>query len=195
MIPDTSLGLLEKLQSEQFDQNAWEEFVRRYARVLRDWARRWGIQGSDAEDLAQEVMLKLVRQMRDFRYDPTQSFRGWLKTVAYRTLARQRERSRRSVSLGESGQGHPVDSVEAHEDLDRLLRSQAEQELFELAAERVQARVRALSWHAFAMSAIDGLRGEEIAKRLGISLSAVYVAKYRVQKLLGEEIRRIGGDG
>jgi RNA polymerase sigma factor (sigma-70 family) len=192
-IPDTSIGLLERLRTEQFDQQAWEEFVGRYQRALTSWARRWGVQGSDAQDLAQEVLLKLVRHMRYFRYDPALSFRGWLKTVAYRTLVRQQEKSQRSLQLGESWHGHLVDSVEAREELDRLLRSQAEQELFELAAERVKARVKTLTWRAFEMSAIEGLSGEEAAHRLGISVSSVYVARYRVQKMLRETIHFIGG--
>jgi|LakMenEpi03Aug12_release.lakeMendotaPanAssembly.Ray.scaffolds.fasta_scaffold48486_3 RNA polymerase sigma-70 factor (ECF subfamily) len=195
MIPDTSLGLLERLQSEQFDQKAWEEFVRRYGRVLTGWARRWGAQGSDSQDLAQEVLLKLLHQMRDFRYDPKQSFRGWLKTVAYRTLRRQQEKSQRYIPLGGSWHGRLVDSVEAREDLERLLWQHAERELFELAAEQVRQRVRAVTWQAFELAAIEGLGGEEIAARLGISLSSVYVARYNVQKMLREEILLIGGGG
>ena len=42
-----------------------------------------GLQDADAEDVAQEILLKLARKLRDFAYDPKSSFRGWLKTVAH----------------------------------------------------------------------------------------------------------------
>jgi RNA polymerase sigma factor (sigma-70 family) len=40
-----------------------------------------GSQPSDADDVAQEVLLKLLTAMKKFRYDPSRSFRAWLKTV------------------------------------------------------------------------------------------------------------------
>ena len=78
---DTSITLLERLQQEQFDQAAWRESVRRYGRLLLHWARKWGADVAEAHDVTQEVLLNLVRQMREFRYDPARSFRAWLKTV------------------------------------------------------------------------------------------------------------------
>ncbi len=42
-----------------------------------------GLQDADAEDVAQEILLKLARKLRDFSYNPESSFRGWLKTVAH----------------------------------------------------------------------------------------------------------------
>jgi RNA polymerase sigma-70 factor (ECF subfamily) len=192
--PDTSVGLLERLRREQFDQEAWEEFVRRYGRVLIDWARRWGAGKSDANDLAQEVLLNLLRQMRGFHYDPAQSFRGWLKTVAYRTLSHQRQKSQRCVAPGGSRHAALIDSIEARENLQQILQREAELELFELAAQRVRHRVNPHTWEAFELTAVVGLSGEEASARLDMSLSAVYVARFNVQKMLREEIAMLGYD-
>lgn len=196
MIPDTSLGLMSRLRQAQFDQEAWEDFLRRYHRVLLDWSRRWGVQQADAQDLAQEVLLQLVRQMREFEYDPSQSFRGWLKTVAFRTLSRQRKRTGRCLGVVCDGSVHArlVQSLEAREDLERELLRLADQELLQLAAEQVKRRVAPHTWQAFEMLAISGIGGKEIATRLGMTLSSVYVARHNVQKMLGEEVRRLGGD-
>jgi hypothetical protein len=35
---------------------------------------------SDAEEVSQDILAKLARKLRDFYYDPSCSFRGWLKT-------------------------------------------------------------------------------------------------------------------
>ena len=75
----TSTSLLVRLQQAPADQAAWAEFVRRYGTRIHGWCRRWGLQEADAQDVCQDVLVKLVRAMRAFRYDPAQSFRGWLK--------------------------------------------------------------------------------------------------------------------
>jgi RNA polymerase sigma-70 factor (ECF subfamily) len=36
------------------------------------------LQESDAQDVAQAVLLELSRSMATFVYDPSRSFRGWL---------------------------------------------------------------------------------------------------------------------
>jgi RNA polymerase sigma-70 factor (ECF subfamily) len=90
----TSTSLLVRLQQAPADQAAWEEFVRRYGARIHGWGRGWGLQEADAQDVSQDVLLKLVRAMQAFRYDPARRFRGWLKTVAHHAwqdLARGRK--------------------------------------------------------------------------------------------------------
>ena len=78
---DTSLTLMMRLQQAPADLHAWDEFVRRYQPMIRDWCLRWGARPVDAEDVAQDVLLKLLAAMKTFQYDPGRSFRAWLKTV------------------------------------------------------------------------------------------------------------------
>jgi len=191
-IPKTSLGLLEQLQCEQFDQVAWDRFVSRYESVLVNWARRWGAQGADCQELAQEVLLKLVRSMRNFRYDPNLSFRSWLKTVAYRALKRQNEKFYRLRLLGESHTSTLLNSIEARGELHSILESQAERELLELSAERVRNRVHEKTWRAFELMVIHEFTGEQVANELGISVSSVYVAKFNVMRMLRDEAAVLG---
>ncbi len=78
----TSLTLLGRLRQDPKDQTARSEFVARYAPRILHWCRGWGLQESDARDVTQEVLLKLNRLIATFVYDPSGSFRGWLKTLA-----------------------------------------------------------------------------------------------------------------
>ena len=78
----TSATLLARLRQVPPDQAAWVQFTERYGRKIYAWCRRWNLQGADAEDLTQDVLLKLAEKMQTFVYDPAKSFRGWLKTVA-----------------------------------------------------------------------------------------------------------------
>jgi RNA polymerase sigma-70 factor (ECF subfamily) len=77
----TSLTLLMRLQDLE-DHEAWTVFVQRYTPVIFAWCRRHHLQESDASDVTQDVLVKLMRSMQTFQYTPARGrFRGWLKTV------------------------------------------------------------------------------------------------------------------
>src|SRR5262245_36485665 len=78
----TSASLLTRLREEQTNQTAWADFVRRYGPLILGWCRHWKLQESDAQDVTQVVLAKLVEKMRTFQYDPARSFRAYLKTLA-----------------------------------------------------------------------------------------------------------------
>ena len=82
-LPTTCPTLLARLRHDPSNEAAWDEFVEHYGRHIYRWCRQWRLQDADAEDVTQEILLKLARKLRDFAYDPESSFRGWLKTVAH----------------------------------------------------------------------------------------------------------------
>jgi RNA polymerase sigma-70 factor (ECF subfamily) len=99
---DTPLTLLERIQTFPADREAWDECIRRYHPVIHSWCAKWGLQVSDADDVAQDVMVKLLTAMRTFRYDPARSFRAWLRTVTQHAFGHfsQRARQRTHPSAG-----------------------------------------------------------------------------------------------
>ena len=84
-----SVKRLAKLRDDPANQAVWQEFVRRYGPLIHGFCLSWHLQPADAEDVTQAVLARLVTKMRDFRYDPAQSFRGWLKTVTRRVLTNE----------------------------------------------------------------------------------------------------------
>src|SRR5271165_6404041 len=92
---DTSLTLMMRLQKDPADPRAWDEFVQHYRPMIEDWCKKWGLQDSDCDDVTQEVLVKLLAAIGKFQYDPSRSFRSWLKTVTQHALtdfARARRR-------------------------------------------------------------------------------------------------------
>jgi len=73
------------LRNDPGDQSAWSAFVDRYGPQIHAWCLRWKLQDADAQDITQMVLLKLVRHLPDFAYDPSRSFRGWLHTLTAHT--------------------------------------------------------------------------------------------------------------
>src|SRR5271156_2503208 len=84
-VGNTSLTLIERVQKFPADAEAWDEFVRRYHPMIHAWCVKWGLQDSDADDVSQIVLVKLLAAMRKFQYDPARSFRGWLRSVTHNT--------------------------------------------------------------------------------------------------------------
>jgi RNA polymerase sigma-70 factor (ECF subfamily) len=180
------------LRHEPANQAAWDDFVGRYGRTVYQWCRMWGLQEADAEDVTQNVFLALARQMQGFVYDPNGSFRGWLKTVAYRAWCDFLDgRKRAATGSGDSAVANYLDSVEAGEDLARRLDDEYDRELLEQAMVRVQLRVQGHTWDAFRMTALEQRAGAETAEQLKMTVGAVYVARSKVQKMIQEEIRKL----
>jgi RNA polymerase sigma-70 factor (ECF subfamily) len=190
---DTSLTLLERVQKFPADLEAWDEFVRRYQPMIRAWCLKWGLQSSDADDVAQDVLVNLLTAMRTFRYDPARSFHAWLKTVTQHALSQFSAGRRREP--GQIGPDIPIaELVDARVDLEQRLESLFDRDLFAIAMRRVEKRVKPVTWDAFRLMALDGLTGQDAARRLGIPVAHVFVARNRFQKLLQEEVRIMKGD-
>lgn len=190
--PRTSPTLLGRLRQAPADQAAWADFVDRYGRQIYGWCRRWGLQDADAEDVTQSVLVRLAEKMRAFAYDPTRSFRGWLRTLTHHAWSDFLEGRRRgSVGSGDTDILDRLHSVEASDDLARQLDAECERELLEEAMTRVRLRVEARTWDAFRLLALEGSSGAEAAARLGMKVATVFVARAKVQRMIQEEVRKL----
>jgi RNA polymerase sigma-70 factor (ECF subfamily) len=192
----TRASLFGRLAADPGGAAAWDEFVRRYGPKVLQWCRRWGLQEADAQDVSQNVLLLVARQVASFRYDPARSFRAWLKTITRRAWCDWLEAQKRPGRGSGDSQVHTLlASVEAGDDLERRVEEEYTRELFEAASARVRLRVELQTWEAFRLTALDGLPGAEAAAKLAMKVGAVFVAKNRVEKMLRETIRELEGDG
>jgi RNA polymerase sigma-70 factor (ECF subfamily) len=189
--PTTRLTLLTQLRQDPSDQAGWEEFVELYGRHIYRWCRQWKLQDADAEDVTQDILLKLAQKLRHFAYDPSRSFRGWLKTVAHHAWRDFADRPRRALAAGDRHAWELLRTLEAREDLIRKLEEAFDHELLESAKMRVRLRVAPHTWEAFRLVALEGLPVAEVAATVQMQVAMVYVAKSKVQKMLQEEIRNL----
>jgi RNA polymerase sigma-70 factor (ECF subfamily) len=185
---ETRLSLLIRLtRPGPIDERAWREFVDHYAPVIFRWCQRNGLQETDAEDVTQQVMLKLATHLPAFSYDPTKSFRAWLRTLTHHAwvdfLA---DRSHRGS--GDTGVWKVLASVESRDELLKRIEEEFDLELVEIAVARVRERVDPGTWDAFRMTAIDGLPAAQVARALGKKVATVYVARQNVQRMLRAEL-------
>ena len=191
---DTSISLMLRLRQAPTDVQAWDEFVRRYQPMIRDWCLRWGSRPEDAEDVAQEVLLKLLAAMKSFEYDPGRSFRAWLKTVTQNAWNDFGKAHRRESTEDPDRFRAILDSRAALDDLRGRMEDAFDRELLDLAMRRVEKRVKPANWRAFQLTAIDQRPGAEAAQDLGMTVARIFIAKHRVQHMLEEEMRILRGE-
>lgn len=189
----TRFSLLGLLRRDPSNPEAWSRFVDYYGPKIYTWCLRWNLQDADAQDVTQDVLLRLSLKLRDFQYDASRSFRAWLKTLAHHACADlYQSRGRQATAGGGNGQVERLlNSVEAREDLVQRLEEEFDRELLEVAMTRVRLRVAPQTWQAFTLTAMEGLSGAEVSARIGMQVAQVFVARRRVQKMLQEEIARL----
>jgi RNA polymerase sigma-70 factor (ECF subfamily) len=196
MASDSRTGsVLFRLLENTTDQNAWGNFVGRYAPKIYAWCRRWGLQDADAENVTQDVLIRLFRKLPAFAYDPEKGhFRAWLKTLARRAWSDYRDGQQRGgVGSGDSEVLRRLHTLEAREDLLASLQEAFDLELLEEAHARVRLQVSPRDWMIYQRVGIEGRPGPEVAGELRISETAVRMAKHRVVEKLRQECCRLEG--
>jgi RNA polymerase sigma-70 factor (ECF subfamily) len=188
----TSVTLLGRLRQDPADQAAWSDFVARYGPRILHWCRRWRLQEADAQDVAQDVLVKLHGLMATFSYDAAGSFRAWLKTLAHhawRDLVADRRRA--GIGTGDTRMAALLNDLAAGEDLAGDLQEEFRRELLDRAMARVKARVPPHTWDAFRLTALEGASGAAAAAQLQMGTAQVYLARSKAKKRLQEEVRRL----
>ncbi|MBT3194280.1 MAG: sigma-70 family RNA polymerase sigma factor [Verrucomicrobia bacterium] len=197
----TRASLIARLQGE-VDSVSWEDFYDTYWRAIYGYAIHFGAPHGEAEDVVQEVLLKVFRRLATFEYDRTKGrFLSWLKTIT-RTSVCDRFRRRRARIEGRLQQEHDdvTTRIASLPDPDSPgvpdpWESEWRGSVLALALERIQQRVAARTYQAFIMYALEEKPAATVADELGITVDNVYVYRSRVVSLLREEVRCIQEEG
>jgi RNA polymerase sigma-70 factor, ECF subfamily len=67
-MPETSFSLLEQIR-QRSDAVAWSRLVDLYTPLIHVWLHRYGVPAHDADDLTQEVLTAVVRDLPEFSHD------------------------------------------------------------------------------------------------------------------------------
>jgi RNA polymerase sigma-70 factor (ECF subfamily) len=185
---DTSASLLQRLR-EQPQGEAWQRLVGIYAPLLQQWLGRYGLQASDVDDLVQEVLTTVVREMPQFQHNQRPgAFRRWLRTILVNRL-RGFWRARQSRPLaGNSDLGQMLDQLEdPQSNLSQLWDKEHDRHVMARLLEQIEPEVTPSTWQAFRRVVLDGKDEEAVAAELSMSANAVFIAKSRVLAKLRRE--------
>ncbi len=185
----TPLSLLERLRLRP-DPVSWRRLVDLYTPFIRDWLRRQAIQSADVDDLTQDVLAIVVREMPEFRHDlRSGAFRRWLRTIALNRLrAFRRARQHDRVGVGEGGSPTALARVEDPEnDLTQLWDEEHDRHVVRRLLELIEPEFEPATWSAFRLLVLEGRPTQAVAEALGLSANAVRIAKSRVLARLRRE--------
>ena len=156
------------------DQNAWQELVRRYQRLVYSVAHSFSPQEDDVSDVFQQVWMELYQHLSDLRN--VEALPAWLITVT-------RRRAYAAV-LARPG-SEPLD--EELPDLSHRLASIENEHAVERGLEQSSERCRKLIDLLYFR--VDEPSYAEIAKQMGMPVSSVGPTRARclekLRKLLG----------
>lgn len=186
----TSSSLLDRLK--QHDSDAWQRLADLYSPLVYGWCRHSGVSPDDAGDVLQEVFFAVAQGIERFRHDRSDdTFRGWLWAITQNKI-RDHFRKRRAEGPARGG-------TDAQQRLEQIPEKTAidwtstppavqcpspKQRAVELARAGVEDR----TWQVFWQMTVEKRPAAEVAEQLGMSVAAVYKAKYRVMRLVRREL-------
>ena len=208
----TRQSLLSRLKDWD-DHESWRNFFDTYWRLIYGLAVKSGLTNTEAEDVVQETLLAVAKEMPGFKYDPARgSFKGWLLEITRRRIANQvrRRLKHRHASAGPlagEASGQPTrersepdqrrtatvervpdpnsDELERHWDQDW------QRNLLEAAIVRVKKKVNAKQYQMFNLYVTMEWPMNQVKKTLGVSAAQVYMAKMRIGRLIKSEVRTL----
>lgn len=179
------------------DADSWAEFYRSYERVVRGLARKRGLSGSEAEEVAQDVFKRIADTIHTFERSPRAgSFRRWLYQLArWRADDKIRERGRIAVEpmhdRSGTGSSAHVHRVAAPENREEELENEARRQLFKAALDRIRRRVTPRDLQIFQLLVLDEWPAAKVAQFFGVSNSLIYVVRHRIARQLRTEVEHI----
>lgn len=189
--PDTPGTLLARIAVEvtgHTDEAAWVRLFELYAPAIQKFAADLGAR-SDAEDVAQEIFLKLVAVLRKGAYrEDAGKFRCYLATMIRRELV---SRWRKAQARG-AAENIPLDGLEAGEEpavppaqeavIDAKWRIARHEAAVEHALTKTALSAR--SRDIYRAYVLEGLPIDEVASRFGVTKNHIGQIKLRVGRMI-----------
>lgn len=186
---ETSLSLLERLRQSP-ENEGWNRLAGLYTPLIRAWLRRYDVQDNDANDLVQDVLLAVSKDLGKFEHaGQPGAFRGWLKAILVNRLRKfWRSRDRRPQAQGDSD----IDARLAQLDdpaseMSLIWNREHDQYVLRQLLALAEPHFARNTWTAFCRVALDGAKPDVVAEEMGLSRNAVIVAKCRVLSRLRHE--------
>ena len=180
------------------DHSAWLRFRDIYNPMLERWCCGYGLDGDSIDEVCHRIWIELADRMKTFEYDPNRTFRGWLRRLCEsRVLNFLRQRRAASLRSFDERRDEP-ETIASHgaadldgDDEDDDPRQRFLMEQGEKVQAAVRAKVKPRTWEAFWLVAVCDWSVERTAQSLGMTRIAVYAARDRVARMLGNEGKRV----
>ena len=189
----TSLTMLQGMRDN--DPAQWTRFVDLYSGLVYEWCRRSGISSHDAADVVQEVFWAVASSISEFHRDQNHgSFHGWLWGITrHKSMDHFRSKARQPHALGGYSANVQVQQLPQPfpEQPDAETFCADARLIYLRALELLQIEFETHTWQAFWRTTIEEATAAQAAQELGMTVGAVYNARYKVLHRLKSEFAGI----
>ena len=185
----TRQSLLSRLRDLE-DGESWQTFFDLYWRLLYKVVRRAGLDDADAQDVVQDAVMAIAREMPQFRYDPARgSFKHWLFRIVRRRVADHfrrlyRQPAQADVTLETLDLSSTADLSDAWDE-------EWERSILAAAIAHVRAHANPKHFQVFDYCVLKEWPVARVAATLGMNAAQVYLARHRVSQAVKRAARRI----
>ena len=186
---ETSLSLLDRIR-ETDDAKSWDRLVALYAPLLKRWIVWYQVQESDADDIVQDVLTVVARDLATFEHNQRAgAFRSWLRTILVNRIREfWRSRKYQPMATGTSSIEEKLQQLQDDtSDVSQMWNREHDQYVLKKLIHVVQGQFEQRTWQAFKRQVFEGQEPQRVAGDLEMSMSGVYTAKYRVLNALRRE--------
>ena len=190
----TLLGRMKDLD----DQASWQEFFEIYWQLIYRFARKAGLNDAEAQDVVQETMLAVSKQMPRFTYNPAiGTFKAWLLTLTrWRIVDQFRKRgpiSPHHVRLDGSAETATLERIadEKSPDWTAIWETDWQKTVLTAAMTRVKRHLDPLKFQIFDFYVNREWPPDKVAQTFNVAVNQVYLVKNRVTEMLREEVQRL----
>jgi RNA polymerase sigma-70 factor (ECF subfamily) len=186
----TRRSLVDRLKNWE-DQQNWQEFFETYWRLIYGVARQSGLTDAEAQDVVQETVLTVARNITKYEREAG-SFKAWLlHTTRWRIADQFRKRepiTAKSPTRGDSGGTATIERIPDGFDLRTAWESEWQQHVFQAALQRVKRKADAKHYQIFDCLVVKQWPAAKVAQSLCISIAQVYIVKHRLSAQLKKEV-------
>ena len=180
----TRKSLLARVRNRS-DDSAWRQFRNLYGPLLYRYARARGLSRDDAEEVRDQCLEVVTRQMPDFEYDKHKGgFKNWLRRITGNKVVDLLRKHHEQVADTQQilAVRHPGPSP------DEVWEHHWHHEHLKYCVEQVRGSVSEVNYRAFQMLLLEDRSVNEVCTRLGITPNQAYKAKARILQRVRQKL-------
>ncbi len=194
----TRRSLIDRVKNWE-DHMSWELFMDTYSPLVYSVAFKAGLSQAEADDVVQETMISIARNIRDFNYDPTiGKFRNWvIKNTSFRVLDQLRKR-KKLPSPGTARTRYDdrtatIDRVPdpVSLDVESMCKAEWEKHIRDVAVQKIKNKIKPKHFQVLDLHMLKNWPVPKVAKTLGVTSAFVHMTRFRLIRLLKKQVTEL----
>jgi RNA polymerase sigma-70 factor (ECF subfamily) len=197
LIP-TRRTLLSRLKQWD-DHESWQDFFNTYWKLIYGVALRAGLGEPEAQDVVQDTIVSVAKQMPNFKYNPAVgSFKTWLLLITRRRINDHLRKQYRRIKSDDPAPGETSQTARiacipdpSSTELDAIWDEEWKRQLFDAAVQHVKSQVDAKQFQIFDCYVLKDWPVKDVVSTFGVTPNQIYVLKHRISTLIATEVKKL----